>query len=323
MVSILVTGSAGFIGAKTTQLLLQSGYKVIGIDNINNYYDVTVKEHRLKCLEGLSSFVFYKDDIEDINALDYIFKQHEISAVINLAARAGVRYSLINPHVYMTTNVLGTLNLLEMMRKYNVSKMILASTSSLYAGHPMPFVESAPVNNPLSPYAASKKSAEAISYSYHYLYGMDITVLRYFTVYGPMGRPDMSVFRFIKWIDEGIPIELFGDGSQSRDFTYIDDIAKGTILSLKLKGFQIINLGGGKQPVSINYIIEKISSLLNKEAKIDYKVFHKADMIETSADISLAKVLLNWQPITDIEEGLINTVNWHIANRDWLKDVKL
>lgn len=323
MKTIVVTGSAGFIGWYTSKELLKQGYSVIGIDNMNDYYDVRVKEHRLSSLLSEANFKFYKADIEDILCLELIFHEHKIDAVINLAARAGVRYSLENPFVYLSTNTLGTLNLLEMMRKYNVPKMVLASTSSLYAGQPMPFVETLPVNSPISPYAASKKSAEAMAYSYHYLYGLDISVLRYFTVYGPAGRPDMSIFRFIKWIDEGSPIELFGDGSQSRDFTYIEDIAIGTVKALKPLGYEVINLGGGQTPESLLYVINKIEEYLGKKAVIENKPFHKADMLSTSADIKKAKTLLDWQPTTQLDEGLYNCVKWHIDNRSWLKDIRL
>jgi nucleoside-diphosphate-sugar epimerase len=201
--------------------------------------------------------------------------------------------------------------------------MVLASTSSLYAGQKMPFSEDLPVNTPISPYAASKKAAEAMAYAYHFLFGLDISVLRYFTVYGPAGRPDMSIFRFIKWIDEGKPMELFGDGSQSRDFTYIDDIADGTIKALKEVGYEIINLGGGREPRSLNYVISKVEEYLGKKAVIEYKPFHKADMTETSADITKAGKLLDWKPKAGLEEGLKSTVNWYLENKSWLKDVKL
>ena len=232
-----------------------------------------------------------------------LFSKNSFSAVINLAARAGVSYSMENPHVYMSTNAQGTLNILEMMRKYEIKKMVLASTSSLYAGQPMPFKEDLPVNTPISPYAASKKAAEVMCYTYHYLFGIDMSVVRYFTVYGPAGRPDMSIFRFIKWIDEGTPIELFGDGTQARDFTYVDDIAKGTIKALKPVGYEIINLGGGKNPISINYVISQIENLLGKKAIIDQKSFHKTDIKETWADISKAKELLDWQPSVALEQA--------------------
>jgi Nucleoside-diphosphate-sugar epimerases len=215
MKTILLTGAAGFIGWKTAEFLLKEGYKVIGVDNLNNYYDVRLKEYRKKDLEKYENFKFYPVDIENLQALEILFNDYKFDVVINLAARAGVRYSMINPYVYMTTNANGTLNLLELMKKYGVKKLVLASTSSLYAGQPMPFKEDLPVNTPISPYAASKKAAEVMAYTYHYLYGIDVSVVRYFTVYGPAGRPDMSIFRFIKWIDEGKPIILYGDGSQS------------------------------------------------------------------------------------------------------------
>jgi len=201
MEKILVTGTAGFIGWRTSQKLLEEGRQVIGIDNMNDYYDVKLKTRRLEGLKQNKSFTFYQLDIENLAAMDPIFKDNKIGAVVNLAARAGVRYSIENPHVYMSTNAQGVLNLLELMRKYDVRKLVHASTSSLYAGQKMPFTEDLPVNTPISPYAATKKAAEAMAYSYHYLFGLDISVLRYFTVYGPSGRPDMSIFRFVKWVD--------------------------------------------------------------------------------------------------------------------------
>ncbi len=324
MAKILLTGAAGFIGWKTGELLLEDGHEVVGVDNMNDYYDTRLKEWRLNQLKKYPNFKFYEVDIENLGALDVVFQDNEFDRVINLAARAGVRYSLINPFVYLSTNAEGTLNLLELMRKYGIKKFVLASTSSLYAGQPMPFKEDLPVNTPISPYAASKKAAEVMSYTYHYLYGIDVTVVRYFTVYGPAGRPDMSIFRFIKWIDEGTPIELFGDGSQSRDFTYVDDIAKGTIkAAFKDVGYEIINLGGGKNPISLNEIISKIEKYLGKKAKIDYKPFHKADLKETWADITKAERILGWKPEIDIDEGLKRTIDWYIENKEWLKDVKL
>jgi Nucleoside-diphosphate-sugar epimerases len=323
MKTILLTGAAGFIGWKTAEFLLKEGYKVIGVDNLNNYYDVRLKEYRKKDLEKYENFKFYPVDIENLQALEILFNDYKFDVVINLAARAGVRYSMINPYVYMTTNANGTLNLLELMKKYGVKKLVLASTSSLYAGQPMPFKEDLPVNTPISPYAASKKAAEVMAYTYHYLYGIDVSVVRYFTVYGPAGRPDMSIFRFIKWIDEGKPIILYGDGSQSRDFTYVDDIARGTILATKELGYEIINLGGGKNPISLKRVIETIEAHLGKKAVIDYRPFHKADLKETWADITKAKNLLNWEPKVSFEEGIKNTVDWYLENRDWLKDVEV
>ncbi|SMP12617.1 Nucleoside-diphosphate-sugar epimerase [Desulfurobacterium pacificum] len=323
MKTIFLTGAAGFIGYKTAEKLLTKGYKVIGVDNMNDYYDVRLKEFRLNELKKHKNFRFYKLDIENYEAMRIIFENEKIDAVINLAARAGVRYSLEDPFVYLSTNTLGTLNLLELMKDYNVKKFVLASTSSLYAGQKMPFKEDLPVNTPISPYAASKKGAEAMSYTYHYLYGIDVTVLRYFTVYGPIGRPDMSIFRFIKWIDEGTPITVFGDGTQSRDFTYVDDIAEGTVKAVETEtGYEIINLGGN-EPYELNYVIKLIEEYLGKKAEVIYKPFHKADMKATWADITKAKEILNWQPSISLEEGIKKTVEWHIKNRDFVKEIQL
>ncbi|HVN94914.1 MAG TPA: SDR family NAD(P)-dependent oxidoreductase [Syntrophorhabdaceae bacterium] len=319
----LVTGAAGFIGARTCQLLLENGSSVVGIDNMNDYYDVRLKEHRLHGLARFDNFVWSLTDIEDRNSLESLFATYRFDAVINLAARAGVRYSMENPHVYMATNAQGTLNILEMMRKFGVQKMVLASTSSLYAGQPMPFKEDLPVNAPISPYAATKKAAEVMAYTYHYLFGMDVSVLRYFTVYGPAGRPDMSIFRFIKWIDEGTPIELFGDGTQARDFTFVDDIASGTIKALKPLGYEIINLGGGQNPISLNHVIGEIQSGLGKIAAIDHKPFNKTDIKETWADISKARTLLEWEPGVALKDGLKATMDWYFANKHWVKDIRL
>ncbi len=319
---ILVTGVAGFIGSKVSEMLLKEGYDVIGVDNLNDYYDTRLKLWRLDNLKKHSNFKFYKIDIENYDNLNAIFKEHSPEAVINLAARAGVRYSLENPFIYLSTNAGGTLNLLELCNEYNVAKFILASTSSLYAGQKMPFKEELPVNTPISPYAASKKSAEAMAYTYHYLYGIDVTILRYFTVYGPGGRPDMSIFRFIKWIEEGSPLEIFGDGNQERDFTYVDDIAKGTIKALKPVGYEIINLGGNK-PYRLNESIKLMEKYIRKEAKCNYKEFYKADMKATWADIEKAKNLLGWQPQVNLEEGIKRTVEWTKDNWEWIKSIKL
>jgi len=323
MKTYLVTGVAGFIASKTAEFLLVQGNKVVGVDNVNDYYDVRIKENRLENLKKYPEFLFHKFDIENIELMKPLFDEFKFEAVVNLAARAGVRYSMENPHVYMTTNAVGTLNLLELMKDNKVNKMVLASTSSLYAGQPMPFVETLPVNTPISPYAASKKAAEVMCYAHHYLYGLDISVVRYFTVYGPSGRPDMCIFRFIKWIDEGTPIELFGDGTQARDFTYVDDIARGTIKAIKNVGYEIINLGGGQNPISLNTIISRLEELLGKKARFEYKPFHKADIKETWANISKAKEILDWEPKIDINNGLKQSVEWYLQNKSWVKDIVL
>jgi len=319
---ILVTGVAGFIGSKVSEMLLEEGDEVVGADNLNDYYDTRLKLWRLDILKKNNNFGFYQIDIENYSDLKLIFQEHSLDAVINLAARAGVRYSLENPFIYLSTNAGGTLNLLELCKEYKVTKFILASTSSLYAGQKLPFKEELPVNTPLSPYAATKKAAEAMAYTYHYLYGIDITILRYFTVYGPGGRPDMSIFRFIKWIMEGSPLEVFGDGSQERDFTYIDDIAEGTVKALKPSGYEIINLGNN-HPHKLSEAINLIEKYTGKEARFKYKEFHKADMKATWADIGKARKLLGWQPEVSLEEGIKKTVEWTKDNWEWVKKIKI
>lgn len=318
----LITGVAGFIGARTAKIALEDGINVIGIDNMNNYYSPIIKTHRLEELKKHKNFSFFKSDIENKETLSTVFKSNEIDAVINLAARAGVRFSLKNPFIYSTTNYTGSLNLLDLMRYNNVKKYVMASTSSIYAGSKMPYREDSSVNQPISPYAASKKAAELIAFTYSHQFKIDVSILRYFTVYGPAGRPDMSVLRFIKWIDEGIPIILYGDGSQSRDFTYVDDIAMGTLAATeKDVGYEIINLGGGKNPVAINLLISKIENLLSKKAELNQKPFHSADIDSTWADISKAARLLNWKPKISLDKGLEQTVEWYFENKYWLRDI--
>lgn len=344
MAVYLVTGVAGFIASKVAEFLLEDGHTVVGVDNLNDYYDVRLKDYRLSKLlaqpdralgsdarksiyagPGLVAgrFVFRHLDIEDLPALEALFGEFRFDAVFNLAARAGVRASMENPYVFLSTNTEGTINILECQRKFGVNKQVLASTSSLYAGCPMPWAETQPVNTPLSPYAATKKAAELMAYSYHKLYGLDTTVVRYFTVFGPAGRPDMSIFRFIKWIDEGAPLELFGDGTQSRDFTYIDDIARGTILAVKPLGYEIINLGGGRNPISLQSVIAFIEKSLGKRARISGQPFHIADIKESWADITKAGRLLSWQPQVAVENGFQRSVDWYRANRSWLASIKL
>lgn len=314
MNNILVTGCAGFIGWKVSQILLEMDRKVIGIDNMNNYYDPALKKWRLNILKDYSNFSFYKLDIANYKRLKDIFKNNKINAVINLAARAGVRASVENPWVYLDTNTKGTLNLLECCREFKINKFILASTSSIYGLDEMPFKEEGKTDTPLAPYAATKKGAEALCYSYHYLYNLDITILRYFTVYGPAGRPDMSIFKFIRNIDAGTPIPVFGDGNQTRDFTYIDDIADGTIRALKPLGYEVINLGSD-HPVKLNYVIKLLEKNLGKKAKRKNFPLHPADIKATWANIEKAKRLLGWKPKTSIEQGVEKTVKWFLENK--------
>jgi nucleoside-diphosphate-sugar epimerase len=320
---ILLTGCAGFIGARTAAMLLERGDEVVGVDNLNDYYDVRLKQHRLEGLTVHPGFTFQPLDIEDRDALAAVFAGGCFDAVVNLAARAGVRASMENPRVYLTTNTQGTLNLLELMTEHEVPQFVMASTSSLYAGAPMPFVETADVTNPISPYAATKLAAEALARTWHHLRGTNTAILRYFTVYGPGGRPDMSPFRFIEWIRRGQPVRLYGDGTQTRDFTYIDDIACGTVAALGVKGCETINLGGGNRPVSINEMIAAIEGGTGRKASIEHLPPNPVDMADTSADITKAKRVLGWQPSVSPQEGFRRSAAWHLENAAWLDLLKL
>ena len=327
MASYLVTGTAGFIGARMTEMLLDAGHTVAGVDNLNDAYDVRIKLWRLKHLEGRPNFSFYPIDISDRKALEEahfapVGQAPSFEAIINLAARAGVRQSVENPWVYIDTNVTGTLNLLELCRQYQIPKFILASTSSVYGSNaPLPTPEDADSDHPLQAYAASKKGAEALCHAYHFLYNLDVTVVRYFTVYGPAGRPDMSMFRFTQWISEGKTVKVNGDGEQSRGFTYIDDIARGTILALKPVGFEVINLGG-HETITINRLIAHLEGLIGHQAKIEHLPFHPADMLANWANVEKAKHLLHWEPQVPLVQGIANLVTWYNAERAWVSQVK-
>lgn len=323
MGKVLLTGAAGFIGSATARQLRDIGHEVVGVDSLNDAYDPKIKTHRLESLRTIPGFEFLEGDIEDRRFLSSVFSDHDFDIVVNLAARAGVRYSMENPSVYLQTNAQGTLNILENMVEKGIKKIVLASTSSLYAGHEIPFNEEMAVNRPLSSYAASKKAAEMLCHSFHHLNGIDTTILRYFTVYGPAGRPDMCIFRFIRWIDEGTPITLYGDGEQTRDFTYVEDIARGTCDAMKDLGYEIINLGGGMKPVSLLEVIKKIEELFGKEAKLDIQESHPADISETRADVRKAKEVLGWEPKVSLEEGLERCVDWYNENKDWVGSVAL
>ena len=317
----LVTGCAGFIGWRVTELLLEAGHTVVGIDNINTSYDTQVKHWRLKQLEGTPNFHFHHSDICDRDALRAIFDT-PYDAVINLAARAGVRHSVEDPWVYVDTNITGTLNLLELCREFEVKKFVLASTSSLYGSdNPLPFSEETNTDGPLSPYAASKKGAEAICHSYHHLYGIDMTIFRFFTVYGPAGRPDMSAFRFVHWISEGKPVIVYGDGKESsRDYTYLDDVARGVIAGLKPLKYEVINLGSDS-PIVLIDTIRLIEELVGKKANLSHQPFHPADARATWANIRKAEELLGWRPQVTFREGITALVEWYQANREWAKNI--
>ena len=323
MARYLVTGAAGLIGSAVTALLLREGHSVAGVDNLNDAYDVRLKQWRLERLKNREGFSFERCDVSDPAAVEEVWgRLGPFDAVIHLAARAGVRYSVENPWVYLETNATGTLNLLESGRRRGLRKFVLASTSSLYGAHnSLPYSESADTSRPLSPYAASKKAAEALCHTYHHLYGLDVSIPRYFTVYGPAGRPDMSIFRFIQWIAEGRPVTVYGDGTQSRDFTYVEDVARGTVAACKPLGYEVINLGSDR-PVSIADTIALIESLVGKRADIRYAAAHRADVPATWADIEKARRLLNWEPATKQKEGVERCVEWYLENRGWAAGVE-
>ncbi len=328
MKNVLVTGCGGFIGSKVAESLLDQNINVVGIDNINDYYDPRLKEWRLSNLKNRDSgsddrghFRFHRSDIGNFEAVKAVFKDSEIDAVINLAARAGVRASVEDPWVYLDTNTKGTLNLLECCKDFGVKKFVLASTSSLYGFNEMPFKETQRTDTPLAPYSATKKGAEALCYSYHYLHGLDISIPRYFTVYGPAGRPDMSIFIFVKNIDNGMPITVFGDGKQTRDFSYIDDIADGTLKCLQPFGYEIFNFGNDNS-VELMYVINLIEEALGKKAVMKFLPRHPADVIATWADIEKSKEKLHWRPKTPIEEGIRKTVLWYLENREFVNSLR-
>lgn len=318
MANYLITGVAGFIGSRLTEMLIEQGHIVTGVDNMNHAYDVRMKEYRLRKFQSLKGFNFQKLDISDRAAVETL---PAFDAIINLAARAGVRDSIEDPWAFMETNLTGTLNLLELARRKGIQKFVQASTAGIYgANPPLPTPETAESDHPLQPYAASKKSAEVLCHTYHFMHGLDVTVFRYFTVYGPAGRPDMVMFRFAKWISEGQPVHLYGTGEQSRGFTYLDDIVRGTILGLQPMGYEIINLGG-HETITINQMIAMLEELTGKKAHIQNHPAHRADILANSADISKAKRLLGWEPQMDLVEGMKHLVDWYRSERDWAKEV--
>lgn len=316
----LLTGAAGFIGARTAELLLEAGHGVVGVDDVNDAYDPRVKRHRLARLAAHERFRFLELDVARRDALARIGDER-FDAVLNLAARAGVRASVENPWVYVDTNVTGSLNLLEWCRARGVRKFVLASTSSVYGGSDAAvFREDQETSRPISPYAATKKAAEALCFTWHALHGLDVSVLRYFTVYGPAGRPDMSVFRFVRGIREGEPITVYGDGSMARDFTYVDDVARGTIAALRPLGYEVVNLGGEK-PTTVNELVATVEAALGRKAELRFAPPHPADVPRTAACIDKARRLLGWEPRVALAEGVARAAAWYEAERGWAKHV--
>jgi len=317
--NVLVTGCAGFIGARVAELLLQDDHTVFGIDDLNDSYDPRIKSYRLARLNRLAGFTFARLDVADSDLLGAIAAGTKFDAIFNLAARAGVRQSVEAPKAFIQTNLTGTLNLLEFSRIRGIPRFIQASTSSVYGDATPPFQEDV-TGRPLSPYAVSKMAAEQLCHTYSYLHGVNTVALRYFTVYGPAGRPDMSIFRFIRWIYENKTVRVFGDGHQQRDYTFVNDIARGTVNALGLSRFAVVNLGS-ESPVSILDVIGIISRLAHKRPRIEFAAAHPADVRSTRANTTLAQRLLGWHPTTSIENGIEDAFRWYVDNRDMAREL--
>jgi len=316
---LLVTGCAGFIGAATSTALLEQGHTLIGIDNLNDYYDVNLKKARLDQLRQYDSFQFYADDLADKSALDNIFQQHRPHKVINLAAQAGVRYSLKNPQAYVNSNLVGFANLLEACRHYEVTHLLFASSSSVYGDtQTLPLTTTQSTDEPLSLYAATKKSNELLAHSYSHLYGLAVTGLRYFTVYGPWGRPDMAPFIFTQRILNNLAIDIFNGGQHRRDFTFIDDAVDATVKLLSGEHFnlypntipyKIYNIAYG-QSIELDYFISLIEKALGKTATKNIQDKQAGDVTNTWADISELKRDIAYQPKVTLDEGILKFVDW-------------
>lgn len=310
-IKVLITGGAGFIGSATAKALMDRGDKVVLIDNFNDYYDPQLKRDRInKFLKGYN-FKLYKGDITNKGTLERIFKNEKIDKVIHLAALAGVRNSLLDPLAYEEVNIKGTMNLLEKSVKYKIKNFVYASSSSVYGNNTkQPFSESDPVDTPISPYAATKKATELMAHVYNHIYDLNVTALRYFTVYGPWGRPDMALFKFTNNIFKDKPIDVYNRGKMSRNFTYIDDIVSGTITVLdKCKGYDVMNIGGDREETLMRYI-EVLEENVGRKAKKNLMPMQPGDVPSTVADISKLKKL-GWKPTVRIEEGIKNFVDWY------------
>ncbi len=308
----LITGGAGFIGSHTTAALLARGDQVVCLDNFNDYYSPARKRKNVAPFLDHPAYKLYEADIRAATALEKVFDQEEIDKVIHIAAMAGVRYSLQHPALYAQVNVEGTVNVLECACRHQVANFVFASSSSVYgARSKAPFREDDPVSQPISPYAATKRAAELVTYTYHHLYGLRCTSLRFFTVYGPRGRPDMAPYLFTKWIFEGRELTRFGDGSSRRDYTYIDDIVAGVIAALDADlSFEIINLGNS-QTITLGDFIAVVEEAVGKKARIVQVPPQPGDVPLTSADVAKARRLLGYEPRTDIREGMARFVEWY------------
>ena len=310
---ILVTGCCGFIGYHFCKRILDIGHTVVGIDNMNNYYDVSMKWKRLDEIKSFDKFTFFENDICNNNFLISVFKDNKFDIVVNLAAQAGVRYSIENPFVYIQSNIVGFSNILECCRNFNIERLIYASSSSVYGNSDdIPLKESANTDYPVSLYAATKKSNEILAESYSTLYGFQWTGLRFFTVYGPNGRPDMAPFLFTKAIDEGKPITVFNNGNMLRDFTYIDDIVNGivSIVDKKLDyKHEIYNIGCSS-PIKLMDFIKEIERCLGKKAEIIFKEMQKGDVVKTYADTTKLERDFGYKPSTKLNDGIEKFIKW-------------
>lgn len=313
---ILITGGAGFIGSSLADKLLAQGEKVVIFDNFNDNYDPDIKKRNISKALSYSNCLLCRGDIENVADLDKAFSGRKIEIVVHLAARAGVRPSLKSPVNYVKTNILGTVNILEAMKSYGVKRLCMASSSSVYGNcSARKFSEKLKLGRPISPYAATKLSDELMAYTYHHLYGMCIQILRFFTVYGPRQREDLAINKFVRLIQAGRAIDMYGDGSTLRDYTYIDDIIDGICRARRYKktGYEIFNLGGG-DPISLKQMIATIEEVLNQEAIIHQKPMQPGDVNRTISDISKAKRLLGYSPKTTLKKGIINFVQWKKEN---------
>ena len=310
--NVLVTGAAGFIGSHVVEALLERGDTVVGLDNFNDYYDPGRKRANVQGALQHAAFCLVEGDIRDPGLLEETFKAHGFDKICHIAAMAGVRFSIEHPDLYEAVNVRGTMNLLEEARKHAVHAFVFASSSSVYgAGNPVPFREDADVTRPISPYAATKVAKEVLAYTYHHLYGLNCTGLRFFTVYGPRGRPDMAPYLFTKWISEGHPLRQFGDGTSRRDYTYIDDIVAGVVAALDAElPYEVINLGRG-ETISLSGFIRLVEEVVGTEANIVREPTKPGDVPITHADISKARKLLGYDPQVPVREGMEMFWTWY------------
>jgi UDP-glucuronate 4-epimerase len=308
---VVVTGVAGFIGSHLTERLLADGCSVVGIDSFDEFYDPRVKEANLERSKSRDSFRLVRGDIRDEEAVEATFSGGAVDAVVHLAARAGVRPSIEDPALYASVNVHGTTRFLEAARRHGVQKFVLASSSSVYGNNAkVPFAEDDAVDHPISPYAATKRACELIAHSYHHLFGTDVACLRLFTVYGPRQRPDLAIHKFARLMASGREIELYGDGSSARDYTYVEDIVDGIVRATeRIEGFRIWNLGGS-QPVTLEELVARLDHALGVKPRIRRLPSQPGDVRRTWADVSRAGAELDWSPRVDLEQGLRLFVQW-------------